>query len=98
MRQVVSAFHFLSVVYAIITGLLVLSLTVMFAVDSIDVDTMPNSAVLLLFLMPTNMISVAGLKQRKSWAYVVCFAHVAFLCSVFVYSMATSSINVTNLI
>lgn len=98
MRQVVLAFNLLSVVYAIILGLLVLSLTTMIAIDFINVAAIPKTAVLFALLLPANIISVSALKRRKRWSYVVCSAHVLFLFAVSVYSMATSSINASSLI
>ncbi|MGY0644487.1 MAG: hypothetical protein ACW7DN_07950 [Paraglaciecola chathamensis] len=98
MRQVVLAFNFLSVVYAIISGLLILSLTTMVAVDFLNVDAIPKTAVLVVLLLLANIISVSALKRRKTWAYIVCSAHLFFLCAVSVLSMATSSINTSSLI
>jgi len=97
MRQVVLAFNFLSVVYAIISGLLILSLTTMVTVDFINVDAIPKTAVLFALLLPANIISASALQRRKLWSYIVCSAHVFLLCAVFVYSMATSSISASSL-
>lgn len=74
MRQAVLAFNFLSIIYAIVTGLLVLSLTTMVAVDFMNIGVIPKTAVLVVVLLPVNMLSVSGLKRRKSWAYVICSA------------------------
>ena len=54
MRQVVLAFNFLSVVYAIISGLLILSLTTLVAVDFINVDAIPKTAALFALLKFKN--------------------------------------------
>ena len=79
MRQVVLAFNFLSVVYAIISGLLILSLTTLVAVDFINVDAIPKTAALFALLLLANIISVSALKRRKRWSYIVCSAHVFLL-------------------
>ncbi|MAP23604.1 hypothetical protein SAMN05216361_3901 [Marisediminitalea aggregata] len=97
MRQVVLAFNFLSVVYAIISGLLILSLTTLVAVDFINVDAIPKTAALFALLLLANIISVSALKRRKRWSYIVCSAHVFLLCAVSVYSMATRSISASSL-
>lgn len=97
MRQVVLAFNFLSVVYAIISGLLILSLTTIVAVDFINVDAIPKTAVLFALLLPANIISASALKRRKLWSYIVCSAHVFLLCAVSVYSMATRSISASSI-
>ena len=97
MRQVVLAFNFLSVVYAIISGLLILSLTTLVAVDFINVDAIPKTAALFALLLLANIISVSALKRRIRWSYIVCSAHVFLLCAVSVYSMATRSINASSL-
>ena len=97
MRQVVLAFNFLSVVYATISGLLILSLTTMVAVDFINVYAIPKTAVIFALLLSVNIISASALKRIKFWSYIVCSAHVLFLCAVSVYSMATSSISISSI-
>ena len=98
MRQAVLAFNFLSVIYAIVAGLLVLSLTTMVAVDFMNIGAIPKTAVLVVVLLPVNMLSVSGLKQRKPWASVICSAQLALLLAVIVYPMVNSPVNPNGLI
>ncbi len=92
------AFNFLTVIYAIVAGLLVLSLTTMVAVDFMNIGAIPKTVALVVVLLPVNMLAVSGLKRRKSWAYVICSAQLAFLLAVIVYPMVNSPVNPNGLI
>ena len=85
MRNVVIAFNFLSVFYAIGAALSILTLTSLVTIQSINTHSVPFATYLLVFLLPANLLLVNALKRRKLWAYIGCAVHIAMLilCSLF---------------
>ena len=98
MRNVVLAFNFVSVFYAIISGLLILFLITFVTTELMDISTIPPLLFLLIFLLPANMYAVYGLKRRKTWAYVACSAQVIVWFGLLVYSLITEPFDIGTLI
>ena len=92
MRKVILAFNFVSILYALFTAIALMIVITGTSIFFPNLDNISLVSLYMIFPLGYNFIVVYGLKQFKTWAYVLAAVEVFALAGYFIINWFLSGV------